>query len=238
MNKSSYIKSLCLCAVLLFAGVRAYAQQTETSVFINGTLPVAQFNNAVELEPFGSFAVLDRNNIGKGASAGLGFTGRFGLWFDVGVGELQPYAEASVLWNNSGSKIRKAYDNHADSLGKYPTFPQYLNIPVMLGLKYRYNLMPDVRPFAEVAIGYDMLIITRNGYPSQSYRYKLTGELAWMAGIGTYLGEFVSVNLYYMGLGNHYIEYTAKSASPTEEIFEGRPSSRMGVMGLRVGFHF
>jgi hypothetical protein len=238
MSKISYIKSLCLGAIMLFAGISANAQQIETSVFINATLPVAQFNNPVNLEPFGSFVIMDRSQIGKGAAAGLGATARFGLWFDVGVGELQPYAEVGLLWNNSGSKIRKLYDNNADSLKNYPTAPQYLNVPIMLGLKYRYNLTPDLRPFAELAIGYDLLFITKNGYPSQTYRYKATGELTWMAGIGTYLGEHVSVNLFYMGLGNHYIEYSKRSAEAPEESFTERPSSRLGAMGLRVGFHF
>ena len=111
MNKSKYFKSLCVGIALLCAGYTVKAQQIETSVFLNGTLPVAQFNNPVNLEPFGSFVIMDRSQIGKGAAAGLGATARFGLWFDVGVGELQPYAEVGLLWNNSGSKIRKLYDN-------------------------------------------------------------------------------------------------------------------------------
>ena len=153
MTKSRYIKSLCLGFALLFAGFTAKAQQVETSIFLNGTLPMAQFNDNVNLVPFDetSFHVLDRSQIGKGAACGLGATARFGLWFDVGVGELQPFAEISFLWNNSGPSIRKAYDSHADSLNQYPTAPQYLNLPVMLGLKYRYKLMPDLQPFAELA---------------------------------------------------------------------------------------
>ena len=241
MTKSRYIKSLCLGFALLFAGFTAKAQQVETSIFLNGTLPMAQFNDNVNLVPFDetSFHVLDRSQIGKGAACGLGATARFGLWFDVGVGELQPFAEISFLWNNSGPSIRKAYDSHADSLNQYPTAPQYLNLPIMLGLKYRYKLMPDLQPFAELGIGYDFLFITKNGYPSSTFHYKPNGGLTWMFGLGTYLGEHVSVSFNYTGLGSHLIEPTSKSApAPFEETYTGRTRASLGTLGLRVGFHF
>ena len=204
---------------------------------------MANFNDNVaeQLEKFGpgSFQVLDRSQIGKGASAGLGATARFGLWFDVGVGELQPFAEVSFLWNSSGPSIRKAYDTHADSLNQYPTAPHYFNVPVMLGLKYRYQLMPDLKPFAELGIGYDFLFITKNGYPKNTFYYRPNGGLAWMIGLGTYLGEHVTVSLNYTGLGSHLIEPTKKSApDPNEESYTGRTRSSLGTLGLRVGFHF
>ena len=239
MSKSSYIKTLCIGLALLCAGLTTKAQQIETSVFLNGTLPMAQFNDNVNLKPFGDFQVLDRSQIGKGASAGLGATARFGLWFDVGVGELQPFAEISLLWNNSGPSIRKEYDVNPDSLNQYPTAPHYLNLPVMLGLKYRYKLMADLQPFAELGIGYDFLFITKNGYPASTFYYKPSGGLAWMFGLGTYLGEHVTLSLNYTGLGSHLIERTGNSApDPNEKNYTGRTRTSLGTLGLRVGFHF
>ena len=70
MNKNKYFKSLCVGIALLCAGYTVKAQQIETSVFLNGTLPVAQFNDNVNLEPFGSFQVMNRSDIGKGAACG------------------------------------------------------------------------------------------------------------------------------------------------------------------------
>ena len=239
MNKHISIKSLCLAAALLLAGVGAKAQQTETSVFLNGILPVSEFNDQVDLNEYGIFTPMNRTNVAKAAAGGLGATARFGMWFDVGVGQLQPFVEASFMWNNSRKYVRDAYDNNErnDSMQCYPTVPQYLNIPVLLGLKYRYDITTDLRPFAELGIGYDLLIITKNGYPTESYRYKLNGQLSWMGGVGTYLGEHVSVSLYYMGLGSHRIEYTSKSYKPEGDDFNATKRN-LGVLGLRVGFHF
>ena len=165
MNKHICIKSLCVAVALFCFSIGAKAQQTETSVFINGILPVSQFNDQVDLTEFGQFTPMNRTNVAQAAAGGLGFTARFGMWFDVGVGQLQPFVEASFLWNNSRKYVRDIYDNNErnDSMQSYPTAPQYFNIPIQLGLKYRYPLMADLQPFAELAIGYDIFIITKNG---------------------------------------------------------------------------
>ena len=241
MNKHICIKSLCLALVFLCAGFSAKAQQTETSVFINATLPVGQFNDQVSLfdDIENTFTPMNRANVAQAAAGGIGFTARFGMWFDVGVGQLQPFVEASFLWNNSRKYVRDIYDHNDrnEFMQSYPTAPQYFNIPIMLGLKYRYDITADLRPFAELGIGYDLLIITKNGYPSERYSYKMNGQLCWMGGLGTYFGEHVSTTLFYMGLGSHRIEYTAKSFKPEGENFNATTRS-LGVLGLRVGFHF
>lgn len=251
MNNNIKIKSLCLAIAAIFICFGAQAQKKEISIYANGTLPVSQFNNPVEpINAEGLFTPLDRSNIATGATAGLGFTGRFGMWFDLGMGQLLPFAEASFLWNNSKATIRNAYENNDRNTeyGERPTSPTYFNIPMMLGLKYRYNLMPSLSPFAEFGIGYDLLFINRNGYLSAQekqylYAYKPSGEVCWSLGLGTYLGEYVSVGLYYMGLGNHHIDYTQKFIERhTQEDgttdFTNAERRRLGELGLRIGFHF
>lgn len=251
MNNINKFKSLCIAAVAMLICFGAQAQKTEISIYANGTLPVAQFNNAVELtNAEGLFVPMDRSNIATGATPGLGFTGRFGVWFDLGMGQLLPYAEASFLWNNSKAKIRNLYEDNTrnSEYGERPNAPVYFNIPMMLGLKYRYNLMPSLSPYAEFGIGYDLLFINRNGYRNVQdkkylYTYKPSGEVCWSIGAGAYLGEFVSVGLYYMGLGNHHIDYT-KTFIERHDQEEGNADysnaerRNLGELGLRVGFHF
>lgn len=248
MNKSNYFKGLCVAAALLATSLCAQAQQTEISVYVNGNLPVAEFNNGVEGLSASEFVPMDRTNIATGATAGLGATGRFGMWFDVGMGQLLPYAEASFFWNASKSGIRDIYENNTlnTEYNERPVSPTYFNIPIMLGLKYRYNLLPTIQPFAELGIGYDVLFINNNGYRAQDkmfwYTYKPSGELCWSIGAGTYLGEFVSVGIYYMGLGNHHVDYTNKFVerhdSEGDNDFSNAVRRRLGELSLRIGFHF
>ena len=233
---------------MLAASFGANAQQYETSVYLNGIFPVGAFAHTYEYNPTGinSFVPMDLETVATSAAPGLALTGRFGAWFDVGFGQLLPYVEASFMWNSTKGSVRNVYDNNAlnDSAKSVANTPTYFNIPLTVGLKYRYDITPIVRPFAELGIGYDLMFITANGYPKNSnikdmwYAYKPDGKLCWTAGVGTYLGEFVSVSFYYIGLGNHRIEYSSKASIP--DAGEWIPPSRryIGQLGLRVGFHF
>ena len=247
MRKNNYFKCLCLAAALFATSFGARAQQFETSVYLNGIFPVGQFasTHIYEAYPLGDFVLMDRTTVATGASAGLAGSARFGMWFDVGFGQLLPYAEVGFLWNATKGSIRDVYDANElnDSAKAIPSTPVYFNVPITLGLKYRYDITPIVRPFAELGIGYDLMFITSNGYPKSSqikdmwYAYKPDGKLCWTVGAGTYLGEYVSVGLYYIGLGNHRIDYSSKATASMGDDFTAQ-KRRVGQLGLRVGFHF
>lgn len=239
MNKRQNIKSLCLVAALLFSGLCAQAQELELSAYFNGVLPAAQFNNKVVTnpDPFNRdyFSPMNRDSIGMGAAAGLGLTLRAGLWFDMGFGELMPYVEGSFLWNSLRSSVRNAYDAAG---AKYPA---YYNIPLFLGFKYRYDINDIFRPFAEIGFGYDFFLITKSAQQDDLwYRFKPSHAICWEAGVGTYLGNNVSVGLYYLGLGAHKIRYTNKSRkAPAHAETPSVSSTRvLGDLALRIGFHF
>lgn len=232
---------------MIFAGFGAQAQELEFSGYFNGILPVAQFNDAVDLMPYGQFTPINRSNIANGASIGLGASLRAGMWLDVGANNwLLPFVEASFLWNSTKSKYRDIYDNNAlnDSLKATPKIPNYFNVPIQVGLKYRYDLTDIIRPFAEASLGFDVMLISRNGYEkgvtyngtNLHYAYKLNGAMSWTVGAGTYLGENVTVGLYYIDLGKHRIEYTkAVSSSESDYTVQKR---HLGELALRIGFHF
>lgn len=239
MTKTNYFKGLCLVTAMLCAAFGAHAQRFETSVYFNGLLPVREFNDKVVLDPLGTFAPMEITDVAKAASAGLGATGRFGVWFDVGVGQVLPFVEASFYWNASKSSIRDLYDENATS-AEIPVAPNYFNIPMQFGIKYRYDITPVVKPFFEMAIGYDALFISTNGYKKTAdkrFAYIPDGTLCWSLGAGTYLGENVSLGFYYLGLGNHRIKYTSRTQSNlgSDSVLEKR---KLGEIGLRVGFHF
>ena len=241
MTKNKHLRVLCIIAILSFVGVRAQAQEFVTSIYLNGLLPTGEFNDKVEAySPLRNAAGMDRDIIAKGAAAGLGGTVRCGFWFDIGYGQLQAFAELSFIWNAVNKDIRNTYDNNYKG-DECPIVPTYFNTPMILGLQYRYDLTGIIRPYAELGFGYDVLFITGNGYKTAKpwYTYKPSGNLGWMLGAGTYLGEYVSVGLVYQNYGSHRIDYTAKSSDrgdgSTPDYTERRS---LGEFGIRVGFHF
>lgn len=239
MTKHKHIKVLCLIAVLIAGGLRAQAQQLETSIYLNGVFPTGEFNDKVNvLTLFG--AEMDREKIAMGAAAGLGGTVRCGFWFDIGYGQLQAFAEVGFLWNSVNKEIRNTYDNaYRNEEGPKP--PAYFNMPMMLGLQYRYDLTNIFRPYAEFGIGYDVLFISGSGYKNTKpwYTYKPSGNLCWALGAGTYLGDYVSVGLVYQNYGSHRIDYTEKSSGREDGgTFNYTERRSIGEFGIRVGFHF
>lgn len=242
MNKLNYFKTLCLAVMLIVASFGVRAQQAEISIYLNGTLPTGQFNDKISPDYVGDLISMGRTKIGMGANAGLGGSVRAGIWLDIGFGELLPFAEVSFLWNRTNKDIRAAYDN-AYVNGNRPQAPSYFNLPMTLGFKYRYDLTPIVRPYAEIGIGYNVLFISGNGYNTDAihhwFTYKPNGALSWMIGAGTYLGEYVSAGFYYQGLGDHRIDYSEKSSGringDTPDYQERR---KIGDLGIRIGFHF
>lgn len=245
MNKSLFFKTFCFAFAFMFVSFTAKAQMRESSIYVSGIFPVSEFNNSVELDPLGVFVPMNRDNVAMSAAVGLAATYRWGVWFNVGFGQLLPYGEVSFMWNASNRTVRDTYDdNQLNNVHQeIPKSPTYFNVPVQLGLKYRYDLTPMFRPFAELGIGYDLTFITPNGYRNNKpwYSYKPSGELCWSLGAGTYLEEFVSVGFYYMSLGRHKIDYTnrCKANLPDGEGNTYNPRKRsLGEIGIRVGFHF
>lgn len=250
MNKSNCFKCLCVAIAMFFAGFGLQAQELEFSGYFNGFLPVAQFNDAVELMPSDNFTPINRTNIATGASAGIGATLRVGMWLDVGAGNgLLPFAECSFLWNSTKSKYRDIYDKNElnGTLQATPEIPNYFNVPILIGLKYRYDFTDIIRPFAEASIGFDVMLVSSNGYRGVTYEgidnymhytYKLSGAMAWTVGAGTYLGENVSVGLYFIDLGSHRMEYASRSYRDSDDNSFSVEKRRIGELALRIGFHF
>lgn len=246
MVKSNFFKALGLAAVLLLSSISAKAQHAETSFYFNGFLPTAEFNNPSGVVTDNGFRPMDRYNVATDAAAGIGLSARFGLWCDIGYGQLQPFAEVSILWNATRRSVGDVYDNNELNVlyQTYPITPHYFNIPASLGLKYRYDITPILKPFAEFSLGFDAMFISRNGYdevPSMWYAYRPSANFAWTVGAGSYLGDNVSVGLYYLGLGYHRIDYTGRTkeamsaVDPTPHQIVKR---NIGELAVRIGFHF
>lgn len=244
--KNTFIKVLCLGALVLGLGCSVNAQFRQ-SVFLNGNLPTGNFAKSVNSN--WTTVPLSYENIGHAAVMGFGGGYRASYRFDVGVGEVAPFAQADIFWNMISGEWR---DKYLDADMKAPT---YFNIPLMAGVSYFYDeLWNDITPYGEFGVGADLFMITREGLGSGElngtayYAYKPSVTMAWMVGAGTYFGRHVSVGLYYYGFGKHPIDYTSKTldknavanaqVTANEALGHGRETRTVGSLALRIGFHF
>lgn len=237
--KNNIIKVFCLAAFVLATGSIAQAQFRQ-SIFLDGVQPVGSFaSTAIAADvPFGM------RDMGKEAIIGFGAGYRASYRFDVGMGEVAPFAQADIFWNTIDGQWKDKFGGH-----KYST-PNYFNVPVMAGISYLYDeLWNDITLYAEFGLGGDFFFITSEGTGkgNERYAYKPTVELAWMVGAGAYFGQHVSAGIYFYGLGKHYIDYTDKTIdNNTFAALDAayyttrnmRESRTLGELALRIGFHF
>jgi len=229
-------KGILVAILLLVMAMGLRAQHSETSIYINGILPLGQYGSMVENPipvPF------DRQHIAKGATMGVGASFGWGYKIDIGFGLLEPNAEAGFNWNGSNREIRTTFEDSIVN-NERPAVPNYFNVPILIDLKYIYEFTDVFKPFVHVGFGVDFLFIGNNGYrdvATKYYRYKPTGSFCWQAGIGTYLTDLLSISVQYEGMGQHLIDYTGSSAvAPGDDMKTERRN--IGCMNFRLGFHF
>ena len=262
MRKSNTFKTLVVLAFFVFAGFAAKAQLThlEQSIYHNFNVPTAQVNDDIDVNAFGGQIPMTRFNAGKDAVFGFGIGYRVSYRFDVGFGEVSPYLHGDFQWNRVSGDTRDLYMNANDG-----NAPNYFNIPLYVGVNYRYQLTDIFTPFAEFGIGPDFFIITKEagkievpeigavgdpGYiAAHSYefksRYQTTTNVAFQLGLGCYFGQHVSASLHYNGYGKHAIKYKGDADVPTEALLAAAENSvsetqtrSVGMLSLRIGFHF
>lgn len=225
--------------MLMVAGFSATANaQFRQSVFLNLNVPTGGFASSINTNSVP--LPLSLSNIGKEATIGFGGGYRVSYRFDVGVGQVAPFAQADLFWNSIDADLRDRYANGHGSA------PKYFNIPVLIGVSYLYDeLWNDITPYGEFGLGTDLFMITSETLKSTSgteirFSYKTSNAFAWMLGVGAYFGRHVSAGLYYYGLGKHYLDYTSKYENDqvAYEKLNGRANRTVGSFALKLGFHF
>lgn len=230
MHKFNTFKSLCLLGIFVFAGFGAKAQfsHLETSYYVPCfSIPVSDFSESVSSAPMG------RANIGKDAGFGFGAGLRASYRFDIGFGEVAPFGNIELIWNRVSSDMRDAYDNMD---GKAPF---YVNVPLFLGVNYRYQLTDIFTPFAEFALGPDIMFVSKETgtipvLGNFENKYKTTAALAWQIGAGTYFNQRFSLGVHYYGLGSHNMKYKKDNNGSNN----GSQKRNIGSLMFRIGFHF
>ena len=243
------LKVMCLTVLMAGMAYSAHAQRFVQSVYLNGNIPVGGFASDVSsvgnIVP-GQNVPLGYTEIGKSAIVGFGAGYRASYRFDVGMGMVAPFVGADFFWNMIKGDLRDDYSN-----ARAKSTPTYFNVPILAGVSYLYNDMPvDITPYLEFGVGADMWFITSEGkctFPVETNKlsYKPTTAFAFMVGLGSYFGRYVSAGVYYYGMGKHTIEYTKSTYNSldaaSQYAYNNNPvveTRTLGSLVLRIGFHF
>lgn len=241
--------TLIIAATLMFVGSQLLAQ---TNVYLNlsGALPTGDFADGDEDE----WGLITEDNEG---GAGFGFN--VGVKFNIatGVNGLRALISVDGIYNGLNSDLRDAFedaieegeDNYKDF---YLKTPKYINIPLMAGVNYTYNINNKFGLFAEAGLGPDLHIVTKyESYYENDYRkvtytreYEPKVTLAYQFGAGIELSKRVTIGVNFYNLGSakvkyewkNKVKYTNGNSPVSDDDKDSLKRITPTILMLRVGF--
>lgn len=247
MNKFT---KMLIVAVLLFSGSQLFAQ---TNVYLNlgGAIPTGDFADGDET----GFALVDDDFTEGGA--GIGFTAGLKFKFNTGLKGLGVVLTLDGIYNSLNSDVRDFFEdveNECEEDYNDVTLktPKYINVPLMVGANYMYDINDKLGIYGEAGLGAKFRYITNlslevkdSGWKeSITYEYDPTFTFAYQFGAGVEINNKVTIgfNFYDLGAGKvsgkvkEKESYGGSSESESEKFKFKRVTPSM-VM-LRVGFKF
>lgn len=214
-----------LMILAFWLGCGALSAQTQTYLNLGLSLPTGDFAEGDE----NSFALIDRTKEGgAGIGANLGFKWKFPTKAK-GLGVL---LSVDGIYNGLNQDVKDFFDDLVDEYeydGADVTLrkPNYINVPVLVGLNYCYDASDNIGIYGEVGIGLDARFITKlkleleaSGYDSYygrysyeetvKYKYDPAVAFAFQLGAGIVINNrfTLGVNLYNLGSSKVKGKYT------------------------------
>ena len=236
-------------AVLLIIGGQAMAQ-THGTMFFGASFPMGDYAKVNDL----SSTALWGNEQQTYGGAGIGFNAGLKWDFGVGIPGIAVILSVDGFYNGPSADMKECYKevvNIADDLNGDvdQTTPKYINVPAMLGLRYTFNLTPQLAIYAEGAAGGNARFITDytlkytdllNVKHTDTESFSTAYTFAYQAGLGIEVSRNLVIGCNFYNLGGATVkgEGTIKPSlsNGTYDIERGTLKPVM-VLG-RIGFRF
>lgn len=212
-NKKFYA---ILAAILLLACGYATAQ-TQTYLNLGLSLPTGKFAEGDE----DGFALMDESREG---GAGVGATLGFKFKFPTKAKGLGVLLSVDGIYNGLNSDVKEAFEDLRDELEDEVQDvtlrkPNYINVPVLLGLNYCYEANDNLGIYGEAGIGLDARFITKfrleledsgndpyyGRYSEKEtikYKYDPAFAFAFQLGAGVLINNKFTIGLNFYNLGS------------------------------------
>ena len=217
------------------------------SIHFGGAFPVGDFGSETKL----SDGDIVFPNLDKGFSAGPGFNVGIKGKIPLPANGLGVIISGDFIFNGIKGTLKDDYDELQEIIEDYDgsfTRSRYINVPVMVGLNYKYSVNQHFGVWAETGIGANLRMITAtkiefSGYDSytETYKFPIRTCFAFQIGGGIMINDLFSVGLHYYGLGSAKLKLKYEyeddwdSYSFTDTTTK---SYSQGCFMVRLGFHF
>jgi opacity protein-like surface antigen len=261
-------KRFFLIAVLMLASISGFAQ-AQFSLYAGGAFPMGKLKaGEVKLSPE-KWALI--NEKGDQGYAGIGFNIGMDILFPISsVDGLGITLGADFFYNGYNSELKdwvSDMEDEADEEFDSYSFkkPRIMNVPIMLGARYLYEVNDGFGLFAEAGLGVNLRFISKLSYeyefeheyynPNYGYesydieesttaKYKTAITFAYKFGVGIMLAEHFSIGIDYYGLGSSKVnaditsEYTENGISETDKDKFKSKALSCSELAVRIGYHF
>lgn len=256
------IKKIALFIIAIL-GVNSVNAQTDFSIHLGMLFPQGAFaESRMNNEQVAWLDKTDRAGAGLGFDAGLKF--RFNLPSVKGFGFI---ATADFFLNMPNDDVKDAKEDIISEMEEFDNvdefsiaIPHYINIPIMVGLNYEYEIKDNIKIWGEGALGLNIGALTQfKRYESGRYNvieyyyeyeatttlsYNINTSLAFQFGAGFMFNDKYSLGVHYYSLGSRKIKCEAMS----EGIYDGDSyideerftfkSINPRMLTIRLGYHF
>lgn len=255
------IKRIALLIIVIL-GTNCVKAQTDFSIHLGGALPLGSYAESQDTPNSlqnGDYVIAWNTKTNKaGAALGLNLGAKlsFNLPTIKGLGVI---ATTDFFFNPSNKEASDCFEDYwmilmeNFNVKNYDiNIPKYINIPIMLGLNYEYNIKDNVKIWGEGGVGLNIGIITDLIMEASEYDYEFLAKinydnqytLGFQLGAGVLLSEQLSIGLHYYNLGSQRIEGIMKYTSTSDYGVEGdRVRGSLdrinpNMLTLRLGYHF
>lgn len=248
------IKKIALLIVAIL-GVNCANAQTDFSIHLGLLFPQGDFaESRMDKGQVAWGSKTDRAGAGLGFDAGLKF--RFNLPSVKGLGFI---ATADFFLNMPNDDVKDWKEDYISEMEEYSdvdefsiAMPHYINIPIMVGLNYEYEIKDNIKFWGEGALGlnigaltqFKLSVIGDDFEENMEFSYNTNTSLAFQFGAGFMFNDKYSLGVHYYSLGSQKI----KGEAVMEEIYDGDSyideerftfkSINPGMLTIRLGYHF
>lgn len=263
-------KTLLLLAMAALVATNCIAQKLNYNITFGVSVPVGNFGAISSgTQSLTDCGLWDEEGVCGGAQTG----------FDAGVQLLYPFKEtglsftfsADLHYNMLTDQARSCFSSLANGLGnviaaelisygattanvnsKVAKNPVYLNVPILLGVRYTYDLGSGMSTFLDAAAGVNLRYITRAVFDQHVYYtwpggsddnasqvifdYSSATTFAFRAGAGVNITPHISLAFYYYYLGKSDVYMNLKFAETEQYGPLGSVKPQLAVFKLGVNF--
>ena len=259
-------KRFLLIAVMLLASLSGFAQ-AQFSLYGGGAFPMGKLK-AGELKDNYPEKWALINQKGDQGYAGIGFNLGMDVLFPINsVDGLGITLGADFFYNSYNSELKDWVSDLDDN--DFESFsykkPRIMNVPIMIGARYLYEINDGFGIFGEAGVGLNFRFISKleesleyeyeeydpyYGYETYDIeetitaKYKTATTFTFKVGAGIMIADHLSIGVDYYALGSAKVkaditdDYTIEGYSDTEKSkFKGK-SLNCSELTVRIGYHF